>query len=297
MKQTTLKRIPSLLLAATTSVIVLGSLGACRQVSDVVNTAVSEVHLPSDAQPVADTTAVQALTPKSVYATTEQLANYQWTLIEATMQGAPLQHYQDIITKKSGQLNFFRNNTLSYNLGCNTHFGEYQLALGKLELPHGLSATRMACQDVGEAESRLAKDLNKSLMTLQVYPQHHTAMLLQTHGGLVMRWQGVMKPEVRFGEPVRLYWEVSPEKVACVDEAGNDQLCLKVRHINYDDQGIKTGSGAWRTFDGQIDGFVFDPSVRQIIRLNAFNNPDGKPNPYYVYDTTIESELVSPASH
>ena len=51
---------------------------------------------------------------------------------------------------------------------------------------------------------------------------------------------------------------------------------LKVRNVTYNEQGIKTGSGAWRTFYGQIHGYEHQPNLRQIIRLNAYNNPDSK---------------------
>lgn len=43
---------------------------------------------------------------------------------------------------------------------------------------------------------------------------------------------------------------------------------------------------------GKIHGYEHRPNRRQIIRLNAYNNPDGDENPYYVYDMAIETHAV-----
>lgn len=135
-------------------------------------------------------------------------------------------------------------------------------------------------------------DLNGAKLLIQVNPQAHSATLKQIKGAEVLTWQGQMKNDVHFGEPVRLFWEIDPQTINCIDEAGRDQQCLKVRHVSYDERGIKLGSGAWRTFYGKIHGYEHRPDRRQIIRLNAYNNPDGDENPYYVYDMAIETHAV-----
>ena len=292
MKLPTFRPLHTAVTLTAVSIAFTAALAGCQQVGEAVNGAVSEVHLPQKTiQPVA------ALPDQShaVYADYQTLSKYHWRLGDATMQGAPLQVYQDIIKNQQGSLAFSSDNgtqRYGYTFGCNSAGGEYQLELGKVAFTGDAFSTLIHCGDLTNAENRFAHDLDGSLLTLKIDETNFTAEMTQSKGGLVMHWQGVMKPEVRYGKPVQLYWEIAPEKVACVDDAGNDQLCLKVRNVNYDEQGIKTGAGAWRNFDGQIDGFKFDPNIRQIIRLNAFNNPNGEPNPYYVFDQMVESEVI-----
>lgn len=274
----------SILPVLASSLVAATLFSACYQVGDVVNSAAKDIGKKP--------TTVQMQSNSTITPTADLLAQYNWTLVDATVQGAVRQPYQDIIKSNQSKLNFTADQSISYTLGCNFHSGAFSLTNGVLSLDENMMSTRKACAGLDELETKFFKELNHSTLALQKDNASHTATLIQTHGAQVMRWQGMMKPEVRFGEPVTLFWEVDPTKTDCVDKSGKDQLCLRVRNINYDDRGIKVGSGAWRTFYGNIEGFEHNPELRQIIRLHAYNNPNGEPNPYYVYDMTVMSEIA-----
>ncbi|WP_204322342.1 hypothetical protein, partial [Streptococcus pneumoniae] len=70
-------------------------------------------------------------------------------------------------------------------------------------------------------------DLNGSNLQIKTGPDEYTATLLFQKGAQVLTWQGDMKPEVRFGESVLLFWEIEPNKINCIDEIGQEQRCLK----------------------------------------------------------------------
>lgn len=281
-------------LLVLTSAIAVFSFSACYQIGDVVNEAAAEATQQPPIRTPKQTAKLNAF-KNSTYqtATDELLKAYNWTLISAEVQGAPIHSYENIIKNRAGSLSF-SNRGLYFNVGCNHHSQHYQLSEGVLSIHHRTS-TLMACHhsdsnspDLAQVESKFAQDLNGSNLQIKTGPDEYTATLLLQKGAQVLTWQGDMKPEVRFGESVLLFWEIEPNKINCIDEIGQEQRCLKVRNVTYNEQGIKTGSGAWRTFYGQIHGYEHQPNLRQIIRLNAYNNPDSKENPYYIYDRPVE---------
>ncbi len=282
MKLPMLKYPMSAALLIATSIFASIAFSGCYQVGDAVNDAVRDIKMTPTSQPVTKST--QGSAP-----TVEQLSRYEFTLVNAEKQGATTESLASVIASGAGKLSF-TNNRINYSVGCNRVFGAYKLDGAKLAIG-GLASTQMACQDLAQAEAKLGSWMTDSQLAIEVHADD-TATLTQSKGAEVLTWQGKLTHKARFGEPVTLFWEVDPTKTDCVDKSGKDQLCLRVRNINYDDRGIKVGSGAWRTFYGNIEGFEHNPELRQIIRLHAYNNPNGEPNPYYVYDMTVMSEIV-----
>ncbi|PNP98051.1 META domain-containing protein [Moraxella sp. RCAD0137] len=303
---------PSLKKSSTTALLALSSIfaavsfSACYNVSDMVNGAVHDASVkgedaiksPQSFASLPKSTADQNQSYEHQVASIDELKNYNWQLVSAEVQGAPIHSYEWVIKHQEGKLEFFNQN-IYFNVGCNQNLQNYQFTDGILTLSDSRTSTMMACPiadgsspSLHQVESKLANDLDGAKFFIETNAQEHTAILKQVKGAEVLTWQGQMKYDVRFGEPVRLFWEIDPETINCIDEAGRDQQCLKVRHVSYDEQGIKLGSGAWRTFYGKIHGYEHQPNRRQIIRLHAYNNPDGDENPYYVYDMAIETHVT-----
>ncbi|OOS04995.1 Heat shock protein HslJ [Moraxella cuniculi DSM 21768] len=298
MKTRALTFSPSIIFFATV-LTATALLGGCYKVGDAVNGAVYDIKVQKNKQEnepklknfddVAD---------KYQPANSAELAKYDWVLVSAQMQGAPIERYESIIAKRSATMNF-GDNLVSYSLGCNNYRSSYQLNEGVISL-NSIGATMMSCNNanngqltLNQIEDKFTNALAQSRLRFANNPDEQTATLVQQKGVEVLIWQGVLKNNIRFGEPVRLYWEIDPETVNCVDTTGGDKMCLKIRKVNYNAEGIKVGAGAWRTFYGKIHGFNHQGNVRQIIRLNAYNNPDGKENPYYVFDSIVESEIIN----
>lgn len=307
---------PSVKKSSATVLLTLSSLFAavsfsgCYNVSDMVNGAVHEasvkgedaIKTPQSFANMPKTDLAGSQFDEYAIANVEQLKNYNWQLVSAEVQGAPMHRYDWVIKQQEGKLEFFNQN-LYFNVGCNQNLNNYQFENGVLTLVGTRTSTMMACSiadgnspNLHQLESKLANDLNGAQLLIHINTQDHTATLKQIKGAEVLTWQGQMKYDVRFGEPVRLFWEIDPETINCIDEAGRDQQCLKVRHVSYDERGIKLGSGAWRTFYGKIHGYEHQPNLRQIIRLHAYNNPEGDENPYYVYDMAIETHFLGDAN-
>lgn len=231
-------------------------------------------------------------------ATSEQLTQYDWLLVAVNMQGASMHRYAPLIEQKTGKLSF-SDRHIYFNLGCNHNNQSYQLSNGVLKLNDDRVSTMASCQHLGEKlvnlnqlESKFGNQLDGSILQIKTDLINHTAMLLQQKGAKTFVWQGNMKYDVRFGEPVRMFWEVSPNLNACVNEEKKEASCLMVRNVVYDDQGIKIGVGAWRTFYGVIHGFDHQKNLRQIIRLHAYNSTENK-KVYYVYDAAVETEVLA----
>lgn len=262
------------------------NLVACHQVGEMIGNVFDTSAL---SQPVEEPKIEQK--PLIMQPTKELLSDYNWVLVKAQKQGADIHTLASVIEKGEGKLSFY-DDELGYSVGCNGHSAPYQLSGDKLTMGVVI-ATQKACpQDLDDVESKFAERFNQSQLSVVVDADNRQATLTQTQGVEVLTWHGTMTHEARYGEPVVLFWEITPNLVDCVNRQGKSTSCLKVRNVNYDEQGVKVGSGAWRTFHGTIHGYEHKTDQKTIVRLNAYNNPDSNENPLYVFDMAVEVELI-----
>jgi heat shock protein HslJ len=239
------------------------------------------------------------------------LSRYRWTLISATdSHDQPLDMLMQITDQVRLSLNQYQGqNTLNYSVGCNTISATYQLQGSALTVEDSMS-TKMSCGDLNKAEDNLstlmqgdselvlAMASNASVDSLK----SDTPILTQTTSdAATLVWQGKLTPQARYnskGEAV--FWAVSADMVPCADN--NPQMCLRVKPITYNSQGIKTNEGKWRAFIGEIDGYQHDGQHEEVLRLQRYRlDSSGKADDTsntsddeyaYVLDAVIESSVV-----
>ena len=73
-------------------------------------------------------------------------------------------------------------------------------------------------------------------------------------------------------------------------------MCLQVKPITYDDQGIKVSEGKWSAFTSEIDGYQPDGMHNEVLRLQRYQldyNESAEDEEYaYVLDAVIESAVA-----
>ncbi|MCP3897838.1 META domain-containing protein, partial [Moraxella sp.] len=211
----------------------------------------------------------------------DELYEYDWRLVASDDD-----RFKLFIETRSVYLTAAEDR-LSFGVGCNVHSAGFTLTKDILTISDGVAATRKACDpSAHEAERVLAASFTNAKLTLKVQDDRQ-AVMTHTNQGKSWTWQGVKKPDVLYGEPVVLYWEIEPEPILCANNAPN---CLKVRNVRYDDQGIKMGAGAWREFDDVIEGYHHETGVSKIIRLKAYTDKSTGET-VHVYDSTVEYGL------
>ena len=243
------------------------------------------------------------------------LSRYRWTLISATDKGAqPLNRLLDI--KDQVRLSFSQyqgENTLSYSVGCNTMSAGYELQGHTLTIEDGMS-TKMSCGELDKAENDLSQLMQgESQLTLVVdnsskdddskdsnvkdaNSQSHKPILTQvTSDATTLVWEGKLTSQAKYnskGETV--FWAVNAKKIVCAENSL--EMCLQVKPITYDDQGIKVSEGKWSAFTGEIDGYQHDGMHDEVLRLQRYQldyNESAEDEEYaYVLDAVIESAVV-----
>ena len=244
------------------------------------------------------------------------LSRYRWTLISATDKGAqPLNRLLDI--KDQVRLSFSQyqgENTLSYSVGCNTMSAGYELQGHTLTIEDGMS-TKMSCGELDKAENDLSQMMQgKSQLTLvvdnnssinedskndnskDVNLKSDKPILTQvTSDATTLVWEGKLTSQAKYnskGETV--FWAVNAKKIACAENSS--EMCLQVKPITYDDQGIKVSEGKWSAFTGEIDGYQHDGMHDEVLRLQRYQldyNESAEDEEYaYVLDAVIESAVV-----
>ena len=244
------------------------------------------------------------------------LSRYRWTLISAIDKGAqPLNRLLDI--KDQVRLSFSQyqgENTLSYSVGCNTMSAGYELQGHTLTIEDGMS-TKMSCGELDKAENDLSQLMQgKSQLTLvvdnnsskngdskndnskDVNLKSDKPILTQvTSDATTLVWEGKLTSQAKYnskGETV--FWAVNAKKIACAENSS--EMCLQVKPITYDDQGIKVSEGKWSAFTGEIDGYQHDGMHDEVLRLQRYQldyNESAEDEEYaYVLDAVIESAVV-----
>jgi len=250
---------------------------------------------------------IDGFTPDKVSAEQKMivnLANYRWTLLSATDNNAQslskLMDIKDKVGLSFGQ--YQGKNTLNYSVGCNTVSAAYQLQGSVLTIGDSMS-TKMSCGDLNMVENNLIK-LMQGNSQLVLNRDDQPILTQVTSEANTLVWEGRLTAQAKYnskGETV--FWAVNAQMIPCEDNSS--QLCLQVKPITYDDQGIKNSEGKWTPFAGDIDGYQHDGKNDEILRLQRYQldtsekaddkAPSTSDKSYaYVLDAVIESSIVNP---
>lgn len=236
---------------------------------------------------------------------TAELQAYHWQISKVTgANGADQSGTWSIPAQKARpwQLTFNEGGTLSVQNLCNIINASYQVDGEKIKIGPGASTLR-ACQDkrLMELERRIANTISQATtwqIDQKTNAQNQKAPILQLRFADSSTWNltGYPTDATRYGSaPERIFLEVAPEQVACNNPLMPDARCLQVRTIEYSESGVKRTQGEWQVFNGSIDGFAFEPGIRNVLRLNRYTlqNPPADASAHvYVLDMRVESERV-----
>lgn len=255
------------------------------------NISTEEADIENDSEPLADASEMSA-EDKMI----ENLARYRWTLfdIDDKSGGPVITTLVDI--KNQVVLSFKQNqgnNTLNYGVGCNTMSAGYELQGHTLTTEDSMS-TKMLCENLNKAENRL-DSLMQGTSELSVTEGENPVLTQVTSNNVTLTWKGRLTSQAKYNtKGETLFWAVNAKMLPCADSSS--KMCLQVKPITYDDQGIKTGEGEWSIFNGEIDGYEHDGEHNEVLRLQRYqldSDQTSADEEYaYVLDAVIESSVV-----
>lgn len=182
----------------------------------------------------------------------------------------------------------FTDGQLGVSGGCNRIGAGYQL-VGDASLQLGPArSTMMACPPpLADADAAIGKFLTGTLQAQLEGDAGAPRLRLAAADGSTLEFAGSPTPETRFGGPgTRAFLEVSTEPCA----APADAACLKVRDIQFDEQGLRVGTpGEWRALPGGIEGYAPSAGQQQVVRVNRFESAGTE---HFVLDLVVESRTV-----
>jgi len=226
----------------------------------------------------------------------EMLEDHRWLLVDGTDAGNRRIDALFPDAERSFAFNF-AGSRLHAQGGCNGFRGNFAIdADGRLDVS-GTISTLMACPaPLMEADATLAALMAGPLETVLVRGVQPTLVLL-TKAGDALVLTGELTPEARFGAPTTVFLEVAAETVECEASVSGDGLCLQVREISFDEQGLRVDTPSeWQAFTADIVGYQHQPGIRNVLRVKRFEpaaGPDMPQGPIYVLDLVVESEVVT----
>lgn len=230
----------------------------------------------------------------------QTLQAYHWNLISTiTPDGntVPAWTSKDPQFNHPLALNFIDGRVAIENL-CNPLSASYAITERDIDFSQVASAMRMcADQDLMQYEQQVANLLptatDWSLASSDQTQDNPAAPVLTLHfeNGEKWRLSGKQTNETIYGSAAEtVFLEIAPQTEICPQSRNN---CLKVRSVNYDASGMKTGMGEWVLFQpNAIEGYNHEPGVSQVIRTNRYqikNAPAGSANYAYEFDMVVES--------
>ena len=233
--------------------------------------------------------------PAAAGVDTTQLEANHWTLAGAVdSAGAPVAALFPAGGKP--MVLDFNQGRLSARAACNTLMGGYRVRGDQLHVAT-LASTMIGCPQPLHDQDRQFGALFDDVATLQAVDARQ--LVLRAANGSVLTFHATPTAQTRYGGPGRtVFWEVAAHTRPCPHPLIADAQCLQVREIVYDDNGIKQGTpGAFTHFHGNIEGYVHQPGVRNVLRLKQYdiaNPPADASGHAYVLDMTVESEQVGP---
>ncbi|WP_201512275.1 META domain-containing protein [Psychrobacter alimentarius] len=237
------------------------------------------------------------------------LSDHRWTLISVMgKKSQPLNELAAVKDEVRLSFNQYQGqDTLNYSVGCNTISANYQLQGSVLSVDDSMS-TKMLCPDLNAAENSLIDLMegdSQIVVTKNDASQEEQTVLTQlTNEETTLVWEGQLTDQAKYnskGETV--FWAVNAKKISCNDTTAD--MCLQVKPITYDNQGIKSREGKWVPFAGVIDGYHPDGKHDEILRIQRYtvdadaNIPasdsdlEAPSSAYaYVLDAVIESSVA-----
>ena len=231
----------------------------------------------------------------------QMLPQYTWSLTQVT--GADGKMLNDwLIADKAAPVLSFQNNQVSVQNLCNLVNAGYTTNLDKIEMQRPISTMRACVDNAAMLQERKVVQQLPLAQKFQVIPAGNNLpirMFLSFSDG--MRWElyGKPTPATKYGSAgERIFLEVAPEKVDCNHPLMRNAKCLRVRDLSFDSKGIKRVTSDWRVMQGDIEGYNFEPGIRNVLRLNRYSLakngvlPADAPSHAYVLDMIVESERM-----
>lgn len=247
---------------------------------------------PSSSSPSASTNPANDAAARTLQA-------YHWDLM-AAVDGQGQQARWWLQGRSPLRLNFDGQRLSVQNL-CNVVGAGYTLDGNRLQVSRPMSTLR-ACADseLIALEQRVMATLPQA-QRLDVQTGTTAAPRLTMHFADGSRWElaGTPTAATRYGSTgERIFLEVAPERVACNHPLMPNAQCLRVRDMRFADNGVRHGTGEWRIFQGEIEGFQHERGIRNVVRVQRYSLarngqlPADAPSHAYVLDMVVESERM-----
>lgn len=233
----------------------------------------------------------------------DKLARYRWTLSEATDSNTqPLASIMTVKDQVTLIFNEFQSrHNLSYSVGCNTISAAYQLQGSMLSSENSMS-TKMSCGELDKAEE-LLNQLMLGDSQLRLVEGEDIMLTQVTSDASTLVWSGTLTPQAKYNTKGQtIFWAIDSQTQPCADN--EEDRCLQIKPITYDDQGIKINEGEMQLFGGNIDGYEHDSDYADVLRLQRYkldgnaldsrddSDNDSKTEYAYVLDRVIERTVV-----
>lgn len=250
---------------------------------------------PESASSTSAASAPMAARSAAIADAAKSLSRHHWQLASAVDKSGQRIGALFARADKPLQLDFTAHGVAISNT-CNRMQASYSTAGNRIRIG-ALAATLMACPDANlQALDKAAAQYLSGTFEFEVGKGTPPTLALMTATGDKLAFNGIPTAATRFGsDGSTMFLEVAAETKPCNQRLMPSKPCLYVRELHYGSNGIRAGvPGAWEVLGQDIEGYVHEPGVRNVLRVKRYkvaNPPADASSVAYVLDMVVESEL------
>jgi hypothetical protein len=176
--------------------------------------------------------------------------------------------------------------------GCNPLTGGYRIDGDDRLVVAQLAATMMACDAPLMAVDSALSGLLAEPVRIVLARGQSPVLALLTDAGDVLMFDGEPTLQALHGPPTTVFLEVAALRAACAGDEAGAGLCLQVREIQFDGQGLRVGEpSAFAPLADPIEGYEHVEGTRTVLRVERFATGDSH-QARHVLDLVVESETT-----
>ena len=230
------------------------------------------------------------------------LQSYAWSATALfNAQGQP-EHRWSPALAAAAPVFLFQRGRLTVNGLCRPLRAHYAGTSPQLEIDtmEKAAVIERPCATAGLKE--LEQHVADHLPLLQHYALHASEpprLVLFFSDGSRWELQGAASPDSHYAGPGGyVFLEVAPELMDCPYGLMVHARCLRVRHVQYDIDGILYPTGRWQPFYGAILGYEHEseskPGTSTVLRIQRFKwqNPAATSTYNYVLDQIMGTQAM-----
>ena len=203
----------------------------------------------------------------------DALNAFHWQLSDATDRQGNRLDACFVQNEKPVRIDF-KTDRFSISNACNLMNGTYLLNGNTVTFSNMISTKMLCTPQLNALEQKVTAQLQQPA-SIELYLSASPVMKLGFEDGTNLTFSGTPTAATRYGNAGEtIFMEIAANTIECDQNAVTGKTCFQVRDVYYDNNGVMTGTSAWRVFATNIEGYRHQEGTGHILRIKRYKVPN-----------------------